>query len=510
MIYLETTYIINKIAKISIINIFTYIVFIKLINYKDNNLRKTIIMITFSIIESIIGRIFTNYIVLPVIIAVYLMHSFISSKITNTKFQYSIIVTCISLTITYILYIISILVSSFVLKLIQPNIGIDSVEILILAAFIELLILYWLSKVKRFKNGFAFLQNKEKINNVGIMGFAFVGIAIVIFALVDVSRGNQFRTFLIIGILIEAICITVWIRRKITKYYKQKIKEKTIEELENEIKVRDLKISKILQENQEIATINHKYSSRIKALEKFSAEILERPKLVEKMKEEFGAEFGDIQTTIKKLSEEYTKEINDKIKISTPMVKTKIFGIDNILEYMKEEAERNNISFNLIVDDNIQYMVEKIINQSKLETLLCDHIKDAIIAIKCSENTYKSIQVKIGLGVNFYEICIYDSGIEFEIDTLLKLGTEAITTHKASGGSGIGFMTTFETLKETKASIIIEERHKMTANDYTKAVKIRFDGKREYKICSYRANEIEKQNSKRKVIIENILPTAEM
>lgn len=507
---METIYIINKIAKISIINIFTYMVFIKLINYKDNNLRKTSIMLIFSIIESIIGRMFTNYIVLPVIIVIYLIHSFISAKVTNNKFQYSIIITYISLTITYILYIISIVISSFVLKLIQPNIGIESIEILIFAAFTELIILYLLSKVKRFKNGVSFLQDKKKISNIGIVGFAFIGITFIIFSLFEPSREKQVKNYLTIGILIEAVCITIWIRRKITKYYKQKIKEKTIEELENEIKLKDQKINKILKENQEIATINHKYSSRIKALEKFTAEILEKPKLVEKMKEEFGTEFGEIQATIKKISEEYTKEINEKIKTSNKMVKTENFGIDNILEYMKEEAERNNISFNLIINGNIQYMVEKIINQSKLETLLCDHIKDAIIAIKSSDNIYKSIQVEMGLGVKCYEICIYDSGIEFEIETLLKLGTETITTHKATGGSGIGFMTTFETLKETKASLIIEERHTMIDTDYTKAIKIRFDGKNEYRIYSYRAKQIKNQNSGRKVIIENICPNIEM
>lgn len=57
-------------------------------------------------------------------------------------------------------------------------------------------------------------------------------------------------------------------------------------------------------------------------------------------------------------------------------------------------------------------------------------------------------------------MCIYDSGIEFELETLKKLGLERITTHKKTGGSGIGFMTTFETLKECKASLIIEENMK--------------------------------------------------
>lgn len=143
-----------------------------------------------------------------------------------------------------------------------------------------------------------------------------------------------------------------------------------------------------------------------------------------------------------------------------------------------------------------------LIEANRLETLLGDHIKDAIIAIDSSENTYKDILVEIGEIKGCYEVCIYDTGIEFEINTLLNLGLKEITTHKLTGGSGIGFMTTFETLKATKASLIIEEKHPISDKDYTKAIRIKFDGKHEYKICSYRAEEIPSKNSR--IIIENL------
>ena len=169
---------------------------------------------------------------------------------------------------------------------------------------------------------------------------------------------------------------------------------------------------------------------------------------------------------------------------------------------MSNEAIKNNIKFNLKIHENIQYMIENIIDQSKLETLLGDHIKDAIIAINSSENTYKELLVEIGEIENCYQVCIYDTGIEFEISTLLNLGLKAITTHKLTGGSGIGFMTTFETLKATKASLIIEERHPIDDKDYTKAVRIKFDGKHEYRICSYRSKEIQNKKKDTRIIIE--------
>ena len=64
-------------------------------------------------------------------------------------------------------------------------------------------------------------------------------------------------------------------------------------------------------------------------------------------------------------------------------------------------------------------------------------------------------------------------------------------------------MTTFETLKECKGSLIIEEYNPETTS-YTKSVTIKFDGKNKYKICSYRAEKIKEQTTKRRIIIQKL------
>lgn len=65
-------------------------------------------------------------------------------------------------------------------------------------------------------------------------------------------------------------------------------------------------------------------------------------------------------------------------------------------------------------------------------------------------------------------------------------------------------MTTFETLKDYKASLIIEERHEVKENDYTKSVIIRFDGNNEYKIRSYRGNQIRNKIKDNRIIIGDL------
>lgn len=499
---MEKIDVINNILQITIINIFVYLVFIKLTNYKQSNNKKVIIISIIGLIEAIIGTILVEHIeVLPSMILVYLLTSFVVSKLTENKFSYSILVTFISLTITYLIYIISIILSGVFLKIIFNDLNKDNIAILIGAIIIEGIVIWRIFKIKRLKDGLTFLKNTDKVNNIGFVGFALIGATMLIYSMYGIA---EYFTYLFLGIIIESICMVIWIRKKITKYYKQKMKEKTIEELENEIEDKNKTIEKVLEENRKISTINHKYSSRIQALEKFSNEISNCPKIIENMKVEFGEDFEKFNEQIKILSTEYSKEIDKNIKHEEPLTKTGVFGIDNILKYMQEEANKSNIKFKLKITGNINYMVEKVISQSKLETMLGDHIKNAIIAISSSKNTYRSILTIIGIIDKCYEIVVYDTGIEFEIETLLKLGTKETTTHKETGGTGIGFMTTFETLKETKASLIIEEKHPIQNMDYTKAVIIKFDGKSEYRICSYRAEELKKNNKDKRIIIENI------
>lgn len=497
---METVDIVNRIIKIFFINFLTYYVVTKIINYKNTNIIKYIAIFITSIMLAIIEVSLVKIMpTLPVIVFMYVIYSFVNSKITNNTVNYSLVLTFISLTITYLIYLISIILAGILVKTLNLNISKNHILILFITVLIETIILYAIFKIKRIRNGIAFLQDPEKVNNVGIIEMIFIGIVLIIYSIIQDTIHTRYIFW---GMVIEFICVCIWVNKKITTYYKQKLKERTIEELESEIKERDEEINKILEENKEIATINHKYSNRIKSLENFSHQIMSKPELVEKMETEFGEDFINFEKQINNVSEEYTKEIEDSIQHKNHLEKTGIFGIDNILEYMSNEAIKHNIKFNLKIHENIQYMIENIIDQSKLETLLGDHIKDAIIAINSSENTYKELLVEIGEIENCYQVCIYDTGIEFEISTLLNLGLKAITTHKLTGGSGIGFMTTFETLKATKASLIIEERHPIDDKDYTKAVRIKFDGKHEYRICSYRSKEIQNKNKDTRIIIE--------
>ena len=201
----------------------------------------------------------------------------------------------------------------------------------------------------------------------------------------------------------------------------------------------------------------------------------------------------NILKIVNELTSEYSKEC-EIIKGLNVLPKTNVVEIDNMLKYMQTECAKNNIDFKLNIQDSIEPLINGYISKSRLETLLGDHIRDAINAVNKSSNPNKEIMVVLGLKDGYYEICILDNGVEFSIDTLLKLGKEQVTT----GGTGIGFLTTFETLKETKASLVITELKDL---EHTKSVAFVFNNNCEYIINSYRAEEIREKCNREDIII---------
>ena len=308
------------------------------------------------------------------------------------------------------------------------------------------------------------------------------------------SSDEYLGSNIFIVIITSLILIIVMIQKTLTLYYKQKLLAQNIEEYKAEIASKDAEIKSLSEEKYKISKLNHEFYNRQKALIHKVEEIMN-------MNTE-AAEELDLSKQINDLTKEYTDKAKE-IKTLDKLPITGITEIDDMFKYMQSECKSKNIQFNLQIIGNIYYMINNKIAQNKLVTMIGDHLRDAIIAIESSKNSFKSILAILGENNGLYEFCVFDTGIEFEIDTLLNLGLKPATTHKDSGGTGIGFMTTFETMKETKASLIIDEMREMSNTDYTKSVTIRFDGKNEYRIKSYRSDEIKKKLKDNRIIIEN-------
>lgn len=355
-------------------------------------------------------------------------------------------------------------------------------------ALFHIIITLLLIKVKRFCKGFSFFQNK---NNLGI-GLFFSGF-IIIFSCINIQKRNLSNitlTILIIGLLISFFGLYLWIRKSITEHYRKKLQTRADEHYQNTLSEKEQQIEQLNNSNAFLSKIvhrdNHIMSSLQHTITKYKD--CDNPEEREKL-------LNEILILAQERSDLIVKEqVNTKV-----LPTTGISLIDGALSNMYIKTSAHNIDFNLIINQDIHYLVNNLITQTDLETLLCDHIKDAIIAINSNAEIKGKILVTITMNDDIYEISIKDNGVEFEVDTLAKLGLERVTTHKNTGGNGIGFMTTFETLKKSNASLIITE-HK-TKTPFSKSITFRFDGLNAFIINSYRADLLKQSINRNDIVI---------
>lgn len=495
---------INIFITIMFINICTRIIFLKVIKYENITIIKKILLLGMNFFVAILYIFLKNMInTIFTIIISYLTYNIIISIITNKKTLNGVIITIISLSISYLCLMIATIIEFLLLKVFLID-NINKFIEYIIIGIIQLVLVNFIFKINRLKDGFSFLKLENKCHSWNDIGI-FISVAIIIISIFlgNIKNNIFLGTYLIIGLALGIFIMFKWIKEKITENYKKKMIDRTIQIQAEEIKQKDEKIKELKAEIARVSKINHSYNHRISSVEE-ALKKLEETTTKKENKEEIEKALNYVQ----KISKEYREAMTKNAKGSNKLNLTNIYGIDKILEYYKNMAEENNIDFNFKLNDSVNYIINNFLTETNLEILIGDLIKNSIIAINSSNNVHKSILIMLGLIDECYEFSIYDSGIEFEIETLLKLGNERITTHKKEGGTGIGFINIFETLKQARASLIIEEIQKPNKTDYTKAIIIKFDNKNEYIINSYRSEEInlklKKSNQKGRIKIGKI------
>lgn len=419
------------------------------------------------------------------ILLMIILNSILYKIVSKEKILYSLLISTISLSMNYVLFSISIFINFIINQF--TNISNEFITIIFIMAVYIFLTLNVL-KIKRIQKGINFLKEKVEDEYFSII---IVNISVIILFLISILEyyetllARKLGTTLIIFSII--MCITI--QKSLQLYYKHKMLIKTLEQTKEELEKAKSDVKKLEEENLNFSKISHTIAHKQKALQ-HKLEMLSKSN-------------DNIETEkIKKQINDVTKELKQSLNVE--LTKTGIEEIDNMLNYMQSECIKNNIEFQLQVSGNIYHMINNYISKDDLETILADHIKDAIIAIKHTETTNRKILVRLGKINGVYAVYFCDTGVEFEINTLMELGKKPATTYKDEGGTGMGFMNTFDTLEKTRASLIIEEMSRPKENNFTKIIKVVFDNKKEYKIVSYRYQEIEKQKTRNNLIIEKL------
>ena len=403
------------------------------------------------------------------------LQSCISTVLTKRNLGTNIVLVTISLALNYAILFMAIIIVFFINnKLIPIENDIISFLIIIL---IDVIILGFLFKSKRLKYGVISLQNNISNDYVELIILSIsIGILYIGMIFYDMQI-FVIRDFMFIFIIFAALMF-ITIQKSLQLYYKQKMLIKELDETKEDLTRAENKIKILEKENIEESKKRHTIIHKQKSIEYKLEEMLTKTEMSTE-------EAAEVRERLEKLNKEiYTeKEVME-------LDKTGISSIDDMLKYMQSECVKNKIDFTLQIKGNIHYMVHNLVKEEELETLLADHIKDAIIAINHTDNANRSILVRLGNIDDIYSLYIYDSGVEFKPEVLESLGKKPCTTYANEGGTGMGFMNTFDIVRKHKASLIIEEIGKPVKDNYTKVIIIKFDKKNEFKVKSY--HEIEK------------------
>ena len=465
MIEIINNEIVIQSIKNAIIAVLIYYTNFRLINirtkYNCLEIFKIICVIISGSISYIAGYM-TMFITQIVLLIILISVIFSFSNVKN-----SMLVTTFSLIINYSILLLSIIGTFILSKIFCIT---NSYLNLFIILTLDILILNKILKIKKIKYGVAFFRDSKQNQDVDLL---VLNSGIVILSTMIMIGGENLEIIkkMVPVIMINIIMLCLTIQKMLQLYYKQKIMINEMQQLNEEIKAKDKDIKKLEQENLNFSKKSHSLAHKQKSLEYKLNQLLLNSEISEEQ---------DLKNQLEQISTElYSKPVID-------LAKTEITKIDDMLKFMQSECIKNNIDFNLQITGNVYYIINNLITEDQLEILIADHVKDAIIAIKHTDNINKSILVRLGKIDDIYGLYIYDSGVEFEKETLDNLGKKPSTTHTDEGGTGMGFMNTFDTLKKCKASLVIDEIGKPSKENFTKVIMIKFDGKDEFRVESYR------------------------
>lgn len=484
---------VETIVKYSAMMVFSFFVYLKLLNTK---IQKRIYLCYFLYLLIVIPCVYflTNYVSFSLIFMDILFSIFVIQKI-KLSLNLSISASIISFGITYLAYLISAALVS-ILEVFITSIS-DRKYIIHLFAIIctislQLIIIIILFRLKRLKKGMPFLIEHGS-------GDVFVFISVSLLIAASFIGGNINAEYIYIVpvffVLISGLVVFFWWRNTITKKYLEKVKAQEIQALRDAINHQDAEIERLKQHNKELSKIIHKDNKLIPALEYAVRQYL----LTEESEADSLARLTKgkmLLSQIESASKERAGILSSYESYSKRLPSTGVPSVDSLLTYMLQKSREQRVDFNLSLTGSVRYLIENITTEQDINTLLADLIENAIIATKkCAP---KSILVHIGIANNCYFISVFDNGIPFTSETISNMGLKPTTTHAGEGGSGIGLMTTFEILKKYGASFVIEDIDNIL---YAKNVTVFFDNLNQFRIKSKHISEIELFSAREDIVL---------
>ena len=347
----------------------------------------------------------------------------------------------------------------------------------IVAGLLQCLIVTIPFRSGRLVNGMPYLRD----GRAGWFGAVISLHLLLATSLLSAHPGKDVRILFYIILAAESgIVLVVWWYNKILRRYFEKIKNSKLEHLHTEVQQLQDDRSEILSDNLKLAKIVHADSKAVPAMGAMLKEIIDT---AEFPNQEYREKAIDLLDYVDSSMQERAGTFFAYHDMGRKLPQTGVSGVDAMIRHMASRAYAQCINFEFICAASVKHLVHEHISAGDLSKIIGDLIENAIIAEKDSE--IKEILLSIRIHDAHYVLDIADTGSAFAPAVIEKLGTEPITTHGNTGGSGLGLLSILEITGRSHASFLLDDSLKEPP--FSKRLSICFDGLGQIRIKTERS-----------------------
>ena len=348
----------------------------------------------------------------------------------------------------------------------------------ILTGLIELLVIKYLLKFKRFRKGIPFVTSNSFISIITlpcVFLFSFTFYLALDYQPFHIRIAASFAFILTLAFLIY------WWQAQITKAYRRNLELRELESMRTEMAELKLMIKKLVDENERLAKITHRDNTLISALKNSTVKYLStdfaNPAVAMEVRKQLIENIESLSAGRNSLLEHTHEKSVRTFDTGLPL-------LDELLREMDASAAEHGIVFSVHMGTSLGDFIPSAVSESDLVHTADDLLKNAFKSTLTREKRIVQLQFyKLG---KHLVIEVADTGIPFEIKSLVNMGVEKYTTY--ADGSGIGLMDIWSTKEKYGATYHLDEYE--NGAPFAKKISLTFDKKNRYSIRTWRKEEI--------------------
>lgn len=387
-------------------------------------------------------------------------------------FYETVTVGTIALGISIVSYIIAILggyvASIFLHYIVNETLRVISIQISI--SIFQIAVTMLLFKIKRLKSG---IKSDKKDATFEILLYFSVFIIFTLMLVYGKTVSQSLYDTVVLIIALFGLLFIIWWFRHITYTYRDALRKKKVENLENTIETYKLNSA----ENELQVAVYAKLFHYLNKAVPDCAVLAERA----------AAQSGCADAhAVKDLLQSVLRAMdiaNEKCSLQS-IPQTGVSVIDAPIIRLYTAAENKNFRVGAEVSADVQgWFTAGKLNKDDIHIILTYVCDNAIISALGSSGA--NVRLELDATESGQPLIrVYDSGKQFDENVLAKIGLEPVTSRAGVGGSGIGLFTVFEILSKYGASFTLDEAPQNYG--FKKCIQIAFNGLRAIKVRTSR------------------------